>query len=355
MKTPPTSAPSSASSTIPHEIWAPAELVRRVVEGENPVRVSRTHRGMTARSLAVATRHPELLPLCHRARREARIGESAQESRHRTRPAAGRPRVTAARRPQTSCPPPRQRSPLPSIPSARPSCSSSRTSRGSARDRSTDVHHRIPRPAHGSPPRVFPALNRPLAMVTMPPQPRTAEDAHHNAVLPSTGGERPRAPGRAFACIIANPSFGKDCTRNRPRCDGAVVHLMVDLLPSDRRQLRTKGTSPTPVVGFHEEIRPPAHCNRSTRSSLRFALLQYFRSSSPSFSDAATIASRNHPDAEGKSSRIVSASALVPHVAIAKAAYLFTTADVLRSYNLTSLLAGIHPADVEKTYRIHIA
>ena len=36
----------------PCETWAPAELVRRTVEGEHPVRIWRTHRGMTARSLA---------------------------------------------------------------------------------------------------------------------------------------------------------------------------------------------------------------------------------------------------------------------------------------------------------------
>ncbi len=40
------------------ESWAPAELVRRIVEGEHPVRVWRTHRGMTARSLAIAAGIP---------------------------------------------------------------------------------------------------------------------------------------------------------------------------------------------------------------------------------------------------------------------------------------------------------
>ena len=34
------------------------ELVRRIVEGEHPVRAWRTHRGMTARSLAVAAGIP---------------------------------------------------------------------------------------------------------------------------------------------------------------------------------------------------------------------------------------------------------------------------------------------------------
>ena len=42
----------------PDETWAPAELVRRIVEGEHPVRVWRTHRGMTARSLAAAAGIP---------------------------------------------------------------------------------------------------------------------------------------------------------------------------------------------------------------------------------------------------------------------------------------------------------
>ena len=42
----------------PDETWAPAELVRQIVEGEHPVRVCRTHRRMTARSLAVAASTP---------------------------------------------------------------------------------------------------------------------------------------------------------------------------------------------------------------------------------------------------------------------------------------------------------
>ena len=42
----------------PDETWAPAELVRRIVEGEHPVRVWRTHRGMTARALAAAAGIP---------------------------------------------------------------------------------------------------------------------------------------------------------------------------------------------------------------------------------------------------------------------------------------------------------
>ena len=42
----------------PDETSAPAELVRRLVEGEHPVRVWRTHRGMTARSVAGAARIP---------------------------------------------------------------------------------------------------------------------------------------------------------------------------------------------------------------------------------------------------------------------------------------------------------
>ena len=42
----------------PDESWAPAELVRRIAEGEHPVRVWRTHRGVTARSLAVAAGIP---------------------------------------------------------------------------------------------------------------------------------------------------------------------------------------------------------------------------------------------------------------------------------------------------------
>ena len=56
----------------PDDTWAPAELVRRIVEGEHPVRAWRTHRRMTARSLAVAPGIPEFLPLRHRPPREAR-------------------------------------------------------------------------------------------------------------------------------------------------------------------------------------------------------------------------------------------------------------------------------------------
>ncbi|MXY24049.1 MAG: helix-turn-helix transcriptional regulator [Acidobacteria bacterium] len=36
----------------PDQIWAPADLVRRIAEGEHPVRAWRTHRSMTARALA---------------------------------------------------------------------------------------------------------------------------------------------------------------------------------------------------------------------------------------------------------------------------------------------------------------
>ena len=42
----------------PDETWAPADLVRRISEGEHPVRVWRTHRGMTARALADAAGIP---------------------------------------------------------------------------------------------------------------------------------------------------------------------------------------------------------------------------------------------------------------------------------------------------------
>ena len=42
----------------PDQTWAPAELVRRIADGENPVRVWRTHRGMTARALAAAAGIP---------------------------------------------------------------------------------------------------------------------------------------------------------------------------------------------------------------------------------------------------------------------------------------------------------
>ena len=42
----------------PDETWVPAELVRRIVEGEHPVRVWRTPRAMTARSPAVAAGIP---------------------------------------------------------------------------------------------------------------------------------------------------------------------------------------------------------------------------------------------------------------------------------------------------------
>ena len=42
----------------PDQTWAPAELVRRIADGEHPVRVWRTHRGMTARALAAAAGIP---------------------------------------------------------------------------------------------------------------------------------------------------------------------------------------------------------------------------------------------------------------------------------------------------------
>ena len=42
----------------PDQTWAPADLVRRIAEGEHPVRVWRTHRGMTARALAAAAGIP---------------------------------------------------------------------------------------------------------------------------------------------------------------------------------------------------------------------------------------------------------------------------------------------------------
>ena len=42
----------------PDEMWAPADLVRRIADGEHPVRVWRTHRGMTARALAAAAGIP---------------------------------------------------------------------------------------------------------------------------------------------------------------------------------------------------------------------------------------------------------------------------------------------------------
>ena len=42
----------------PKQTWAPADLVRRIAEGEHPVRAWRTHRGMTARALAAAAGIP---------------------------------------------------------------------------------------------------------------------------------------------------------------------------------------------------------------------------------------------------------------------------------------------------------
>ena len=40
------------------QTWAPADLVRRIADGEHPLRVWRTHRGMTARALATAAGIP---------------------------------------------------------------------------------------------------------------------------------------------------------------------------------------------------------------------------------------------------------------------------------------------------------
>ena len=42
----------------PDQTWAPADLVRRIAAGEHPVRVWRTHRGMTARGVAAAAGLP---------------------------------------------------------------------------------------------------------------------------------------------------------------------------------------------------------------------------------------------------------------------------------------------------------
>lgn len=42
----------------PDQRWAPADVVRRIADGEHPVRVWRTHRGMTARALAAAAGVP---------------------------------------------------------------------------------------------------------------------------------------------------------------------------------------------------------------------------------------------------------------------------------------------------------
>ena len=83
----------------PDESWAPAELVHRIAEGEHPVRVWRTHRGMTARSLAAAAGIPSSYLSTIERGVKPRLGEGAQESRHRPRRAAGRLVVTAAREP----------------------------------------------------------------------------------------------------------------------------------------------------------------------------------------------------------------------------------------------------------------
>lgn len=42
----------------PDQTWVPADLVRRIADGEHPLRVWRTHRGMTARALAAAAGIP---------------------------------------------------------------------------------------------------------------------------------------------------------------------------------------------------------------------------------------------------------------------------------------------------------
>ena len=65
----------------PDQTWAPADLVRRIAEGQHPVRVWRTHRGMTARA-GRRSGNPEFLSLGHRAGGKTGVGEGAQESRH---------------------------------------------------------------------------------------------------------------------------------------------------------------------------------------------------------------------------------------------------------------------------------
>ena len=58
----------------PDEMWAPADLVRRIADGEHPVRVWRTHRGMTARALAAAAGIPSSYLSAIERRRKVRIG-----------------------------------------------------------------------------------------------------------------------------------------------------------------------------------------------------------------------------------------------------------------------------------------
>ena len=66
----------------PDQTWAPADLVRRIADGEHPLRVWRTHRGMPPARWP-PPRASEPLRLGHRVPREARVGEGAPESRHR--------------------------------------------------------------------------------------------------------------------------------------------------------------------------------------------------------------------------------------------------------------------------------
>ena len=66
----------------PDQTWAPADLVKRVAEGEHPVRVWRTHRANDGARSGRRSGDPEFLSLGHRAGAETRVREGAQESRH---------------------------------------------------------------------------------------------------------------------------------------------------------------------------------------------------------------------------------------------------------------------------------
>ena len=102
MKTPPTVAAIQRVLDDPDETWAPAELVRRIVEGEHPVRVWRTHRGMTARSLAGAAGIPSsYLSAIERGVKPGSV-KALKSLATASRRAAGRSRVTAARRSWTA-------------------------------------------------------------------------------------------------------------------------------------------------------------------------------------------------------------------------------------------------------------
>ena len=57
----------------PDEEWVPADVVRRIAEGENPIRVWRRYRGMKAGDLASARPGGRIVSVSNREREKSRV------------------------------------------------------------------------------------------------------------------------------------------------------------------------------------------------------------------------------------------------------------------------------------------